>query len=160
MRVIVRWKPLRVKTRVIIRWKPLQPGTRWTLASSGVGLCVAALAVREFTAPRVASVAEKPPFAVSLPQTDLVVSEAGFAGNPQSRRLVGILRNTSNRTYTDVKMTFSFLDPKGDSAGSAVATVNRIGAHASATFETADATSDTGEIVLKQIEAMPPAGAP
>jgi hypothetical protein len=98
--------------RVIIRWKrrPRNHRLRWLLASV-VGACVL-LAASEAPAFRAVvglsrqSAGQNTAFA--LPEVlpaDLVVSEAGFAGPAERRRVAGALKNRSGKTYTDIQMT-------------------------------------------------------
>jgi len=141
--------------RVIIRWKPWKPATRWIFASAGIGVCVAALAVSEYSG-RLTAGHESPSLAMlHVPQSDLVISQAGFAGDADDRRLVGILQNRSDKTYTDVTITFSLVQLNGDSAGSAAAKVAQIGAHATANFAVPDSITGPVEVILDHIEATP-----
>ena len=151
-----------------LRWKrrPRNHWLRWLLASAG-GACVliAALqapAFRKFTGLSRHNAAQNT--ALTVPEVlpaDLIVSEAVFAGPAERRKIGGVLKNRSGRTYTDIQMTFCLVGPNGDTVGWAAATVNRIGGHETANFEAPDVTPKAVEIVLTHIETQPRlAGAP
>jgi hypothetical protein len=105
-------------------------------------------------------VAEDVAFTVpDVPPADLIVSEVSLAGPAEDRRIAGVLKNKSGRTYGDIQMTFSLIGPDGDNVGSAEARVGRLEGHQAAQFRAPAApavTPNAVEIVLKQIEAQPP----
>ena len=99
--------------------------------------------------------------ALAVPLADLIVSEARFFGPPERRGIAGALQNRSRRTYTDIQVTFSLVGPDGDTIGLATVTLDRIGGHETANFETVGVEPKAVEIVLRHIETHPPlAGAP
>ena len=151
--------------RVILRWK--RPTRNqwlcWLLTSAGgTFVLIAALqapAFREFTGLSGRSAVQNTTLAV--PPADLIVSEARFVGRAEGRSIAGVLKNRSGQTYTDIQVTFSLVGPDGDTVGLAAVTVDRIGGHATANFETPGVDPKAAEIVLRHIEAHPPlAGAP
>jgi hypothetical protein len=99
--------------------------------------------------------------APNVPPADLIVSEASFAGPAERRCIAGVLKNQSDKTYTNIQMTFSLVGDDGDRVGSATVMVGQIGAHGAAKFETTDVPPKAVEIVLEHIKTQPPmAGAP
>ena len=145
---------------IIIRWKPLAPRECWLFASAAGGVLVltlVALSIHGFIVPSRPSAAENMTFPLpSIQPADLIVSEAAFVGTAESRRIAGVLKNRSGRTYNNIEMTFSLIGADGDNVGLATATVPRLEGHEAAKFEASGVTSKAIEIVLKQIEATPP----
>lgn len=99
--------------------------------------------------------------APGLRPADLVVSEAAFVGPAGRRTVAGVLENRSGRLYTKIQITFSLVDSRGDTVGSAAAVLDRVPSHQAARFEASPVVPTAVEVVLQHIGAEPPpAGTP
>jgi len=145
--------------------RPRNHWLRWLPAAAGGTLVLIALlplAFHEFTGLSHKSAA--PDAALTVPEVlppNLIVSEAGFVGLAERRRIAGVLQNRSGTAYTNIQLTFSLVGLDGDTVGMATATVGHIGGRETARFETPEVKPKAAELVLHYIETHPPlAGAP
>jgi len=130
---------------------------RWVLAVVG-GMVVAVgalhpLVVRGFTgAARKTSTVQAAALTVpEVPQPDLILAEAAFVGPAGRRRISGVLENKSGKAYSGVEVTFALIGPNGDTLGVVTATVDRVGSHQTAKFQTTD-VKPAAHWVLKSID--------
>jgi hypothetical protein len=140
-------------------WKrrPRNRRLGWVLAGVG-GTFVLAAALQPMAVRGLAGLSRKSPAAqqTAIPAlevlpADLTVAEAGFTGPAQQRRIAGVLKNGSNKTYTGIEVTFSLVGADGDTLGVATAMVDRIGGHETARFE-ANNVKQAAELVFQRIE--------
>jgi hypothetical protein len=71
--------------------------------------------------------------AIRVDESDLVLEEAVVGGEGEHRKVTGVLRNRSNRTYEDVNLTFSLIHGRNP-VGMAFATVARVSSRGTVPF--------------------------
>lgn len=84
----------------------------------------------------------------------LMLSEASFVSQGNSKRLVGIVQNASPRAYTQVQLRFD-LSSAQDSLGTVVVSVKEIGARGNAHFESGPVPLQATHFYLAGTEGTP-----